>query len=48
MFQVKETIMLTMALGRNFKLAAIVAFGLALGACAQNPTTQAGAGGAGS
>lgn len=39
--------MLTMALGRNFKLAAIVAFGLALGACAQNPTTQAGAGGAG-
>jgi len=47
MFQVKETIMLTMALGHNFKLAAIVAFGLALGACAQNPTTQAGAGGAG-
>ncbi|MGQ3357145.1 MAG: peptidoglycan-associated lipoprotein Pal [Phreatobacter sp.] len=40
--------MLTMALGRNLKFAAIMAFGLALGACAQNPTTQAGAGGAGS
>jgi peptidoglycan-associated lipoprotein len=46
MFQVKETIMLTMALGRKMKFAAIMAFGLALGACAQNPTNQAGGAGA--
>ncbi|CEJ14342.1 Outer membrane lipoprotein Omp16 precursor [bacterium YEK0313] len=40
--------MLTMALGRNWKFAALMAMGLALGACAQNPTTGAGgAGGAG-
>jgi peptidoglycan-associated lipoprotein len=46
MFQVKETIMLTMALGRKMKFAAIMAFGLALGACAQNPTNPAGGAGA--
>ena len=39
--------MLTMALGRNWKFAALMAMGLALGACAQNPTNGAGAGGAG-
>jgi peptidoglycan-associated lipoprotein len=39
--------MLTMALGRNAKLAALLTIGLALGACAQNPTNQAGAGGTG-
>ena len=38
--------MLTMALGRKMKFAAIMAFGLALGACAQNPTSG-GAGGPG-
>lgn len=40
--------MLTMSLGRNAKLAALLVFGLALGACAQNPTqNNANPGGAG-
>jgi peptidoglycan-associated lipoprotein len=39
--------MLTMALGRNMKFVALMAVGLALGACAQNPTNGAGAGAGG-
>ncbi|QCK88444.1 peptidoglycan-associated lipoprotein Pal [Phreatobacter aquaticus] len=41
--------MMSMALGRNMKFAALMLVGLALGACAQNPANTAGggAGGAG-